>query len=382
MLLSWFYLMLASAPIRALNHAKFLRTHADGCTPTQRHSAVLHIEPKSGTSADEDFVRLRNEIRAYENSDLYQRYSNVIPMTVAILRKQHGESSSWWGDLNYRETRVLYWKLLPTVLLVEDEFKGLPLKDRAYVASMARYAAKLYARERSKVPQRAAAGLFDGTRYALKTGRWSWTGMSVEEIWLKYEAEIKAEMLATAAVEQARRSADDECDVLDSEADAMAAIESAAAATSVSLINEDELYRRLYQKILRKSCATNPVIDALALKSLTQTPAQAQAASSPTSSSTATQLGDGELPGSLPGSSGSGLCAAVVVASGRESSLRDLDEAERGRRVAELLRTARARRNVRKWMKGMSTKAMLKVLAATSKGKRAEAFADGAEINE
>ena len=35
--------------------------------------------------------------------------------------------------------------------------------------------------------------VYDGTRHALRTGRWSWTGPSVEEIWLKYEREIKAE---------------------------------------------------------------------------------------------------------------------------------------------------------------------------------------------
>ena len=66
------------------------------------------------------------------------RYSSVVPITVTLLRKQHGRAPSWWGDLNSRETRILYWKLLPTVLLVEHEFEELPLKERAYVASMAR----------------------------------------------------------------------------------------------------------------------------------------------------------------------------------------------------------------------------------------------------
>jgi len=176
--------------------------------------------------ADEEFIRLRNEIRNPDNSELNKRYASIIPLTVSILRREYGTRANWWGDLTASEARLLYWRLLPTVMLLEEEFEGLPLKDRAYIASMARYAAKLYARERSMVPERAAAAVYDGTRYALKTGRWSPTGMSVEEIWLKYEREVKEELSADA-------------------------------------VTEDELYRRLYQRILRKSCSTNPFIDAV-----------------------------------------------------------------------------------------------------------------------
>ena len=62
--------------------------------------------------------------------------------------------------------------------------------------------------------------------FGCPSGRWSPTGMSVEEIWLKYEREVKEELSADA-------------------------------------VTEDELYRRLYQRILRKSCSTNPFIDAV-----------------------------------------------------------------------------------------------------------------------
>jgi hypothetical protein len=37
-------------------------------------------------------------------------------------------------------------RVVDKVLLVEGGFKDVPLKDRAYIASMARYAAKLYVR--------------------------------------------------------------------------------------------------------------------------------------------------------------------------------------------------------------------------------------------
>jgi len=194
----------------------------------ENHERSSEVEVVDGCplTADEEFIRLRNEIRNPTNSELNKKYASIIPLTVHILRREYGTRPTWWGDLTASEARLLYWRLLPTVMLLEEEFICLPLKDRAYIASMARYAAKLYARERSMVPERAAAAVYDGTRYALKTGRWSPTGMSVEEIWLKYEREVKEELSADA-------------------------------------VTEDELYRRLYQRILRKSCSTNPFIDAV-----------------------------------------------------------------------------------------------------------------------
>ena len=75
----------------------------------------------------------------------------------------------------------------------EDDLKHLPLKNRAYIASMARYAARLYARERCRLPGRWAACLYDAVRHGIRYGRWSWTGMTVDEIWLKYEMELRNE---------------------------------------------------------------------------------------------------------------------------------------------------------------------------------------------
>jgi hypothetical protein len=67
------------------------------------------------TSPYEDFERLRMEIRAYNNSGLYQKYKSVIPMTISMLREEYGDRGNWWGDLSASESRKLYWRLLPNV---------------------------------------------------------------------------------------------------------------------------------------------------------------------------------------------------------------------------------------------------------------------------
>lgn len=127
---------------------------------------------------------------------------------------------------------------------------------------MARYAAKVYARERSMVPNRAAAMVFDGTRYALRTGKWSWTGMSVEEIWLKYEREVKEELLSAAAGAAAIA---DGTDLSSAPAPGdKAGPNSSSRVPPAVVIDEEELYRRLYQRIIYKSCSTNPMIDRIA----------------------------------------------------------------------------------------------------------------------
>jgi len=175
----------------------------------------------------QELRRIRSEIRKYNASELYDQYKSLVPLTVNILRQEYGERANWWGDLSSQQTRMLYQNLLPRMILCEDEFQDLPLKDRAYIASMARYAAKLYTRERCRVPGRVAANLYDAARYAARTGRWSWTGMTVDEIWNKYEQQIKAELGQG--------------------------------------VSEDMLYQSLYERILSKSCSTNPFIDQLML---------------------------------------------------------------------------------------------------------------------
>lgn len=174
-------------------------------------------------SETEQFTRLKEKIHTSNRTE----YENLIPIMVSILREQYGKRKSWFGDLSASETRQLYQRLLPRVQYIEREFKDLPLKDRAYIASTVRVAAKLYARERCFFTGRLASGLFDGLRGLVLLGRWSWTGMTIDEIWLKYEDEVKSE----AGVDSLSVSAD--------------------------------LQVELYERILERSFKTNAFIDCL-----------------------------------------------------------------------------------------------------------------------
>ena len=63
----------------------------------------------------------------------------------------------------------------------------------AVLAYKARVAAKLYARERCRVPARVAANLFDGYRQWRKYGSFDCTGMSYQQVWEKYAKLIQQE---------------------------------------------------------------------------------------------------------------------------------------------------------------------------------------------
>jgi len=211
---------------------------------------------------NEDPLRLfwQKEFRELEASELSANYSKIVPMTVNILRSEYGESPRrWWGDLSASETRTLYHSLLPTIMLLEneDELKDLPLKNRAYIASMARYAARLYARERCRLPGRWAASLYDAIRHAIRYGRWSWTGMTVDEIWLKYEMELRNERgLPDPREKEAWREAQD----VEGEADE-GAMADERRREKASQLQEKRMYKALYKRILSKSCSTNRFID-------------------------------------------------------------------------------------------------------------------------
>jgi hypothetical protein len=109
------------------------------------------------------------------------------------------------------------------------------------------------------VPERAAVSLYDATRSVLKTGKWSWTGLTVEEIWLKYEREVKAELREESWLRDAASSSELAGTTLSSDP-------SISSLGAVSDADADrELYRRLYQRIIQRSCATNPMVDRLAM---------------------------------------------------------------------------------------------------------------------
>lgn len=72
-----------------------------------------------------------------------------------------------------------------------DGALGLSLEERAHLASEARHALRLYARERCHLPGRIIAGLYDGIRHLYSFGYWSHDGMNWDEVFAKYAKEAK-----------------------------------------------------------------------------------------------------------------------------------------------------------------------------------------------
>lgn len=126
--------------------------------------------------------------------------------SVDLLREAYGRRRNFWGDLTAAETRRFYHELLPVsirlaaIATVPFDSRGRPLKEesdvgglaavvdafaeewesvfgaaetleeKARLASMSRHAAKLYVRERCRLPVRVVAHLYDGLRHLKSHG--------------------------------------------------------------------------------------------------------------------------------------------------------------------------------------------------------------------
>ena len=163
-----------------------------------------------------------------------QRYGSV-----QALRRTFGRSPSpVWGDLDPETTRQLYHTLLPRSLLGLYEAGLMRPDELAPLAYQARKAAKEYARERCSLPARWAAQVFDGYRSFVRHGTFQTKGLSWEQLWDKYEAEIVAE----------------EC------------VREIQTGCLTCRVNERALADRIYVRILERSCATNQAFDKMLLK--------------------------------------------------------------------------------------------------------------------
>lgn len=148
--------------------------------------------------------------------------------SVEALRDTFGRNKNkLWGDLDAVTTRRLYKTLLPRALLELYHCQGVSPTDLAPLAYRARMAAKLYARERSTIPTRLGACLFDGIRAFRKYGSFQTEGLSYDQIWEKYAKQIMEEE---------------------------------------DWQDEDDLTTKICYRILEKSCASNPTVDALLLQ--------------------------------------------------------------------------------------------------------------------
>jgi len=172
------------------------------------------------------------------------------------LRKAFGSNRNrFWGDLDAKTARRLYKKLLfPTalselVLELGDEI--IRPEELAPLAYEARKAAKLYVRERCKIPSRVGAYLFDGFRQFRKYGKFQMDGDTYEQLWIRYYHE---------------RDDDDDDDDEDDDDDNNEVVDDVDDA-----VTEEEIIMRTCQKILEKSCTTNEAIDRFFLKKYDET---------------------------------------------------------------------------------------------------------------
>jgi hypothetical protein len=176
------------------------------------------VVPVSRISAKDD------ESAAYEKrkEEWARRYTNL-----ENLRETFGSNQNkLWGDLDPSTARRLYRYLMPTALIQLVKV-GVQPQDLAPLAYEARVAAKLYARERSIVPVRIAAVLYDGIRQLKRYGRFQSHGMTYDQVWEKYHKVIMDD------------SEDNICDDL----------------------CEQDVTAKICLKILERSCSTNESID-------------------------------------------------------------------------------------------------------------------------
>ena len=144
--------------------------------------SLLDFKKRENPLTDEEYQRAKLEWAAQYTS-------------LPTLRIKFGTNrNKLWGDFDPVTTRKLYHTLLPRAILGLYE-KGIwSPKDLAPLAYEARVSAKKYARERSHLPGRVVAMVYDGFRSWRDWGTWNVEGMSWEQIWYKYEAQILDEM--------------------------------------------------------------------------------------------------------------------------------------------------------------------------------------------
>ena len=154
-----------------------------------------------------------------------RRYTDVNALRATFGKNQN----TVWGDLDPATTRRLYKTLLPRALL-ELYNLGVQPEDLAPLAFRARVAAKLYARERSELPTRVAASLYDGFRQWRKYGSFNTAGMTYQQVWEKYAAMILEECQGEEG------------------------------------LTPEDVTARICLKILERSCATNEMVDKMVLR--------------------------------------------------------------------------------------------------------------------
>ncbi|KAL3913020.1 MAG: hypothetical protein SGILL_006656, partial [Bacillariaceae sp.] len=188
------------------------------------------------------------------------RYGSLeaLQTTFGTGRPDNNSTTSFFaGDLTPAQTRRLYHTLLPRTLLGLYELGLMNPEELAPMAYEARMAAKQYARSRCVWYARMATELFDQYRSVRDRGRIGTktnqgSGMTWEEIYSKYEAQIVQE----------------ECEaVLQKYSDKDDRTRQRKAEKKLKRLKDDEdLTMSIYTRILEKSCATNQAFDKMFLR--------------------------------------------------------------------------------------------------------------------
>jgi len=194
------------------------------------------------------------------------------------LREAFGRNRNrWWGDLDAKTARRLYKGLLfPTaiselVLELGDEI--VRPEELAPLAYEARKAAKMYVRERCRVPSRVGAYLFDGFRQLYRYGKFQPNGASYEQLWIRYYEENGSSISSNNNTDEelkyllARNDNQNADDRIDAHGDVDVDVDVEHIIDDIDdAVTEEEIVKRTCQKILEKSCTTNEAIDRFCLK--------------------------------------------------------------------------------------------------------------------
>jgi hypothetical protein len=165
-------------PKNSLN-LKQWTNQADSSTAPPSSSVGSFSSSPSFTGMDELLCAIRAE-------------HHPLPATsVDDLRQRFGERQSLWGEWSCRQTRRFYREHLPYSLRIDGAL-GLSLEERALLATEARHALRLYARERCVLPGRILAALYDGVRHIIVHGSWRPVGLTWKELKNKYAREAYA----------------------------------------------------------------------------------------------------------------------------------------------------------------------------------------------
>jgi hypothetical protein len=220
---------------RGIKHANNLRPLRVSAATTGASAARLlsdwatKVVPVSTMTKRREEYTSNKEAAAYElrKEEWAHIYTNL-----ESLRDTFGSNQNkLWGDLDPATARRLYRCLMPRALL-ELVKVGVQPEDLAPLAYEARVAAKLYARERSVVPARFAATLYDGLRQFQRYGKFQCHGMTYDQVWEKYHKVIMD---------------DPENHIYDD-------------------LTEQDVTAKICLKILERSCSTNENIDRWVLR--------------------------------------------------------------------------------------------------------------------